>query len=185
MRKSVRHSRWRLRGRRKTAAIGRVEAFAEAIAEIDRSRCEAMWVAYRAAQHAATAALVPEALEGMTDGDAAALFSAHQAWAETQWGVDIEAAVSALEWPLSPGAVSMALRALRISRARLDTAMRKGLRKVEAVILSDKRLPEKFAANPARHYYALQRAMAARRRDEQCRVDEIAPEDSVRMAAAA
>ena len=185
MRKAVRHSRWRLRGARREAAIARVEAFANAVSEIDRARCEAMWIAYRAAQHAATSPLVPDALGDLKDCDAAALFAAHQAWAEAQWGIDIEAAIAALDWPLSPAPVIAAVGSLRVSTVRFNSAARQGLRKVEGGILGDKRLPAKFAANPARHYYALQRAMAARRRDAQCNLDDFAPEDSVRLAAAA
>jgi hypothetical protein len=185
MRGAAKHALWRLRGPRRAAMIARIERFGEALAAIDAARCEAMWVAYRAAQHEATAALVPPALGGLREGDGETLFKAHQAWAEERWGLEIEVALDGLAWPLAPAPVAAAVRALRIPVDRFAKARRQGLRKVEAGILADKRLPPKFAANPAHHYYILQRHMAERRRSDRDQSLGIPIEETVRLAAAA
>lgn len=185
MRTSAKRARWRLRGPRRAAVMARIEAFGEALAAIDAARCEAMWIAYRAAQYEATSALVPEELACLRGDDCATMFAAHQAWAEERWGVEIEAALIALDWPLAPRPVATALAALRIPAERFANAQRKGFRKVEATLIADKRLPPKFAANPAHHYFVLQRSSAERRRSERDRLLGIPIEDTVRLAAAA
>ena len=185
LRTAAKRARWRIGRNRSVELLERVEAFGAALAGIDAERCAAMWIAYRAAQHDATHAMVPAELAALHGGDARAIFAAHQAWFEGRWGLALEAAIVALDWPLRAAPVTALLEGLRIPATRLDKAERRGLRKAEAVLVADKRLPARFAANPAHHYYALQRAMAARRRDERCRFDEFPLEDSVRLAAAA
>jgi hypothetical protein len=185
MRTAAKRARWRLRGARRAAVMERIEAFGAALAAIDAARCEAMWIAYRAAQHEGTAALVPAALGALRDADADAMFAAHQAWAEAEWGLDIEAALAALDWPLDAKPVAAAVRSLRIPAERFAKARKKGLRKVEATLVADPRFPPKFAANPAHHYYVLQRHMAERRRNERDLVLGIPIEDTVRLAVAA
>lgn len=184
MRRAARRAWWRARGRRRAALLERIERFAACVRDIDRARCEAMWIAYRAAQHGATSSLVPTDLAGLGGGeDGRALFLAHQGWAEAQWGMELEAALVALDWPLGAAPVRRIVEALRIPLTALQP--RGGLRKVERAVLADPRLPTGFAANPAQHYYALQRSMAAKRRHEQAALDGIPVEETVRLAAAA
>ena len=167
--KSARRSRWRLGRAGRDALVERVAAFSTALRRIDRERCQAMLFNYRLAlapslRREAADLMPQDLLAALREGSARALCVAQWSWADEHWGAAIEAAMADLAWPLRRKAVAAALAALLPTRADFDRAGRSGWEAVERRITGAPALPYGFAGNPARHYYALQRALADRRR---------------------
>ncbi len=186
--RAARRARWRL-GRAAAAKLGeRVDRFGETLRVIDRERCEAMLLAYRLALspalRGAAAAHVPaDLVEALAAGDRRSLFLAHQRWVEDRWGLAIEAAIADLAWPLRAASVAATIAPLRIGIDRFDAAEREGWARLARRAGSARTLPKGFAANPAQHYYALQRAVTERRRNPRSEWAEQDQGDAVRLAA--
>lgn len=189
----VRGAWWRMRGGEREALLARVAAFGQALRELDRQRCAAMLLAYRLVATPrlgeACRRIDPElaaAIVAVRAHPVAAtrrnLFLAQQKAVETLIGNGLEAAIAELAWPLRPSPVKAAIELLRIPMAQYERAERQGLARVARRLRASKAMPEKFAANPAQAYYALQRHLAARRR-RNAGVDELSPDEAVRLAA--
>ncbi len=143
--------------RRDLALAERVAQFAAAARGIDRERCEAMLLAYRLATR-------PGAREAAAGTDRRSDYLRHVAWAEEHWGGAIEAAIDVLAWRRPPRDLAAVLAALRLPVALFDRAERDGWGRTEARLIGDRAMPRGFAANPGQHYYAIQRALADKRR---------------------
>lgn len=195
-----RHARlayWRVPREERAALAGRIAAFGATLRELDAERCAGLLMAYRLV---ATPSLGGEAAErldpdllaalreaqlqrGQADTAARrALFEAHQRWAGKLIGTRIEQALAALEWPLSRRALRGAIEALRIPLVAYERAERSGLGRIERRLRGSKRLPEKFAANPAQAFFQLQRQTAERRR-RSADGEDLSADDTVRLAA--
>ena len=185
---AARRARWRIGRDVSDALVERVARFGEALAAIDRERCEAMVVAYRLLHRpglrAAAFERLDPALIAAFDGDEGlGLFLAHQQWVEDRWGVDIEAAIAELGWPLRSARARAAIAALRIPLSRYQRAARRGWPHVERKVLQHPALPKGAARNPAHHYYAMQRSVTERRRQTLAALG-LPPEETVVLAAA-
>ena len=173
--------------RRDEALAGRLEAFAGEARRIDRERCEALLLAYRLA--------TTPGLRGADVGGDAALAGAygaggardnyltHLRWAEVRWGARIETAIDALAWIKPPRKLSKAVAALRLPVELFDCADRKGWARTERSLIADRALPRGFADNPGQHYYAIQRALADKRRKLKGEWSDFDPADAVAIAA--
>ena len=173
--------------RRDDALAGRLELFAGEARRIDRERCEALLLAYRLA--------TTPGLRGADVGGDAALAGAygagdarddyltHLRWAEARWGARIEAAIDALTWIKPPRDLTRAVGALRLPIEQYDRAARKGWAKTERLLTADRALPRGFAGNPGQHYYAIQRALADKRRKLKGEWPDFDPADAVAIAA--
>ena len=196
--RAVRRAWWRLRGEQRTAVLGRVKRFGEALRELDRRRCEAALLAYRLVAtpglgEQARSRLDPDLVAafaachrsrgGADVGARRALFLAQQRWAEALIGDALEGALAALDWPLGARPVRAAVEALRIPLRTYQRAEKRGLGKVERRLRGTKELPAAFAANPAQAFFALQRQLAERRRRAGAEYDELTPDEAVRLAA--
>lgn len=191
-------TRWRRAGR--AALLERVEGLAAALKSIDRERCEALVLAYRLM---ATPGLGSEARERLDpalaealaalragrddDGSAAerwSLFDAHDLWLDARFGVRVDDAVAALDWPGRPPRALAALLALvRIPPSSWQRAERTGWQRLAARTCRHPALPAGFAANPGQHYYRLQRTLAERRRRARSEGLDLALGDTVNLAA--
>ncbi|MDQ3144440.1 MAG: hypothetical protein M3Q57_06120 [Pseudomonadota bacterium] len=196
--RQVRRSWWRLRAGERAALLARVAEFGGALRELDQRRCERALLAYRLA---AAPGLAEDARQGLDPALVAAfaacrahrggpsldarraLFAAHQRWAEALIGDGIEAAISALDWPLGARTVAAAVALLRIPMSAYERAERRGLERVERELRRSKALPAGFAANPAQAFYALQRQMAERRRRAADEFVDLSPDEAVSLAA--
>lgn len=158
--------------------------FTEVFGQASRARCAAAYLAYRLS---ATAALrdeaerrLPPALLEASDQCHAARRSrevvsrevisslSEQSELHALAAVDVESLQAA--WA-AIGATWLGRAASRLlgdkALARGEARARKrGWRKVERKLRSDPRLPAPFRANPAQHFYALQLALAKRRRQQ-------------------
>lgn len=189
MTKAARRARWRIGRAASEALVTRVGRFGDALAAIDRERCEAMVVAYRLLHRPGLRAAAVERLDpgliAAFDGDEAlGLFLAHQRWAEERWGVAIEAAIADLDWPLRGATARSAIEALRIPLSRYQRAARRGWPHVERRLLQHPAMPKGAARNPAQHYYKMQRAVTERRRQTMAALG-LSPEETVVLATAA
>ena len=171
---------WLLRNRE--AARAALDQLGEAIGKASRARCAA---AYRAYRFSAAAALRSEA-EGLMP--AALLDTLQQCHAARRSGdpADEElrrelrncseqwAAAAADDGALAAAWTAVELTGLKRMARRLvgdrvlerGTARdgRRGLHRVDRLVRNDPLLPASFRANPAQHFYALQLALAERRR---------------------
>lgn len=199
MRQAVRQSWWRLSGAERAAQAERLEVFAVKLRALDARRCAGALLAYRLA---ATPGLTGEAQRRLEPEmmaafgacraargavgreDRRALFGAHQHWAEQLIGAELDAAIVALDWRCSAGALRRTIGLVRISLAAYERAEDRGLARVEHAIRGDKTLPASFASNPAQAFYAIQRHLAERRRKSAAEGGEALPADeAVRFAA--
>lgn len=176
--------RWGWLYRRKDETREALAQFAEALGEASRARCAEAYFAYRMsatpalrseAEHQLPPALL-EALEhchaSRRAGEAgsveiiAALVRESELLARTaENGAVVSAAWAAI------GATWLGRRANRLlsvkALARGEASDRKrGSHKVERELRNDPLLPAAFRANPAQHFYALQHALAERRRQQ-------------------
>ena len=173
--------------RRDEALAGRLETFAGQARAIDRERCEALLLAYRLAT---TPGLRGADVGGDASlagaygaGDAREDYVTHLRWAEARWGVRIEAAIDALAWTKPPRDLAKAVAALRLPIESFDRAARKGWARTERALTADKALPRGFAGNPGQHYYAIQRALADKRRKLTGEWPDFDPAEAVAIAA--
>lgn len=173
--------------RRDATLAARVAIFAAAARAIDRERCEAMLLAYRMAT---APGLRGCAVAGEAGLDGALTKSAprddylrHSRWAEALWGGRIEAAIAALDWARPPRDLAPTVAALGLPIALFDRAERNGWARTERALTADRALPRGFAANPGQHYYAIQRALAERRRKLTGEWLDFAPDEAVAIAA--
>jgi hypothetical protein len=171
---------WMIGARAEASAALRM--LADSIGEASRLRCAA---AYRAYRLAATPALRSAAEDRLPADLLAALDDCHAARrsdsgpsadgpqllaehsdAHACAAVDAEALASAWQ-AISATGLGRAARRLLGDKALSRSAARDrklGNAKVEAAVRSDPLLPASFRANPAQHFYALQHALAERRR---------------------
>lgn len=169
--------------RRERARVG-LAALAKALGKASRARCAAGYRAYRmsatpALRGEAEARLPVELVDALSQVHAARranepvsaelrhrlaeLSEIHAAGA-----VDYEALASAWE-AINQTGLGRAARRLLGDRALSRGAERDrklGCGKVEHALRSDPMLPASFRANPAQHFYALQHALAERRRQQ-------------------
>ena len=172
--------------RRDAALAARVAAFAASARAIDRERCEAMLLAYRLATAPGLRGCVAgeAGLDGaLTKGVPRDDYLLHSHWAEARWGGRIEAAITALDWARPPRDLARAVAALRLPIALYDRAEREGWARTERALIADRALPRGFAGNPGQHYYAIQRALAERRRQLTGEWLDISPDEAVAIAA--
>ncbi len=190
MARQARWRGWRLGGEARAALLGRVAEFGETLRALDARRCESLVLAYRLAVTPglggeARRRLAPGLLAGFTGGRSGAarrtLFLAQQALVEDGIGVELEQAIVTLGWPLAPRAVAKAITTLRVPLSAFDRAEARGWGRVEAGFSASAALPPRYAANPGRHYYALQRALLDKQRKAHVALCEL--EDTVRLAA--
>ncbi|MEQ7873081.1 hypothetical protein ABDK56_03625 [Sphingomonas sp. ASV193] len=187
MKAAARRARWRIGREASEALVGRCDAFGAALAAIDRDRCQEMVVAYRLMHTPGlrdeALARLPAALVAAHAGDEAhGLFAAHLGWFEERWGAEVDAATTALAWPLKHKAAAVVTALLRVGQPAYDRAARKGWPHVEKTLLSDPAMPAGAARNPAQHYYAMQRMVCERRRQAQASLG-LSPEETVVLAA--
>lgn len=180
--------RWWLGPARADAIRGRVRAFGEALRELDRQRCEAMLMAYRLAftpglGAAADAELPADLLDALRGDDRRLAFLAHVRWVEERWGIELERAIAALDWPFGARVAARAIAALRLPVKRFERAERRGWEAAEQLILKSRALPAGFAANPGQAYYKLQRGLADKRRSERGEWADLPPDEAVSLAA--
>ena len=176
--------RWGWTFREREGAEEALDVLAEALGGQSRARTMA---AYRCYRLSATAALRDEAEAGLPPELLAALDQCHLARREGR-PLDAdsclalsEASERLAEAATDGGQIDAAWAAietsdLRRSARRLlgDKALarceakgqRKGWERVELALRSDPALPASFRANPAQHFYALQRALTERRRQQ-------------------
>jgi hypothetical protein len=173
---------WMISGREQARAA--LKGLREALGEASRRRCAA---AYRAYRLSATPALRGEAerclaaeLLGLLDQCHSARRS-HEAIAtvaaeglaghsEACAAAVVDAGAAAAAWKAieATGLKRIARRLLGDKRlaAAASRDRKRGWTKVEAELRADPMLPASFRANPAQHFYALQHALAERRRQE-------------------
>ena len=193
----ARRALWRI-GRDERAALeARIAAFGATLRVLDAERCAGLLMAYRlvatpSLSGEAAKRLDPDLLAALGAAQSQrgqahaharlALFEAHQRWAEALIGERVEHAIAALAWPLSPRALRGAVEALRIPHVAYARADRRGLGRLVRRLRASKRLPAKFAANPAEAFFQLQRQTAERRRSA-AEGDDLSGDDAVRLAA--
>ena len=190
--------RWGWKAAARAEARAALEALAEALGEAARERCT---IAYRAYRLSATKALRGEAERvvalallaaldhchvarrggvAMTDAERRTLTEASGA-AATFDSKDLADAWAAIDATRLGAAVRRLLGDRAMGRDALAAA-RHGCDRAEARLRQDKSLPEKFRTNPAQHFYALQHALAERRR-KQWREDADRDSDGEALAA--
>ncbi len=172
-----------LRGRGDAPAAALAQ-LAEAIGEASRARCAAAYLAYRLTS---TPALRGEGELRLPPGLVEALDQCHSArrskeavTAETIAALAEQSRVHAgaaadpevlaeawaaigQTWLKRPAERLLGDKALARGEAR---DRKRGWQRVERELRSDPRLPASFRANPAQHFYALQHALAERRRQQ-------------------
>lgn len=182
---------WRIRGREQAKAA--LQLLAESLGSERQERTAATYRAYRMT---ATAALLPVAEERLPADLCGALFLCHRARrdAAAMPASEITTLAEASEnWAcgsVDAASIQQAWDAVRLSglrrvahqllgsQALAKAAMRdarKGGPKLETEVRNHRLLPGAFTANPAQHFYALQLALANRRRQqwrEACDADE-------------
>lgn len=193
----ARRAIWRLTRDERLALGERITVFGATLRELDAKRCAGLLMAYRlvatpSLDAEAVKRLEPDLLAALRaaqsargQADAAArraLFVAHERWAEALIGDRIEQAIAALEWPLPGRVLRGAIETLRLPIGAFERADRRGLATIEARLRRSKRLPEKFAANPAQAFFQLQRQTAERRR-RAADGDDLSADGTVRLAA--
>jgi len=182
LRRKVRQWGWTAANRDKARAA--LELLATALGEAARLRAAA---AYRAYRLSATNALRAEAERSLPSALLAALDQCHEARRvgddlSSDWRLALaeeskrladeavdEASLDAAWAAIDASALRRAAGRLLGSRALARAAgrdERRGLAKVERLLLSDPALPASFRANPAQHFYALQRMLRERRRQQ-------------------
>lgn len=182
LRRRLRRWGWAMPRREEAGeALGRL---AEALGEASRQRCA---FAYRAYRLSATSALREEAERTLAQELLAALDGCHAARREgEEIGEEARANLARLSEQAAAEAVDRAMLAAawdavgttglkRAANALLGepalgrTAARdrkKGPARLERRLRQDATLPAPFRANPAQHFYALQHALAERRRQQ-------------------
>ena len=177
-----RFDRWGWITSRRHEARQSLAQLAEAMGEASRARCAAAYLAYRLS---ATPALLSEAEQRLPAELLIALDRCHAARRSREpVSADVMATLSQQSELYATAAVdgqslevawsAVGATWLRRAARRLlgDKALtraeardrRRGWEKVERKLRSDPRLPGSFRANPAQHFYALQHALAERRR---------------------
>ncbi|MDP9421656.1 MAG: hypothetical protein M3Q19_02270 [Pseudomonadota bacterium] len=176
--------RWGWLFTRREEAERALTLLAEALGEASRSRCAAAYLAYRLsatpALHSEAEQRLPPALLRALDGCHAARRSREAVSDETISSLVEESELHALA-AADQGSLNAAWSAIGATwlgraanpllgtkaLARGEARDRKmGLQKVEHLFRNDARLPASFRANPAQHFYALQHALAERRRQQ-------------------
>jgi hypothetical protein len=176
--------RWGWLFSRREEAKRALGILAEALGEESRARCAAAYLAYRLS---ATPALRGEAEQRLSQELLGALDECHAARrsreavstattsllaglseAQALAAVDHEASNAAWSavgatWLRRPANRMLGTKALARAEAR---DRRRGWKQVERELRNDPRLPASFRANPAQHFYALQHALAERRRQQ-------------------
>lgn len=171
---------WLMSGQEQAEAA--LAQFAEAVGELSRARCAA---AYRAYRLSATPALRGEAerllpadlLQALErchaarrGGDAASADDIASLAAESELHATAAAESTSLQVAWSAiGATRLGRAANRLLGAKAlargeASDRRRGWDKAERELRNDPLLPSTFRANPAQHFYALQYALAERRR---------------------
>lgn len=173
---------WMISGRDEARAA--LTVLSRALGDASRARCAA---AYRAYRLSATPALRSEAEKQLPGALLAALDQCHaarrsrestatagvgdlaaQCEAHAAAAVDIEAVESAWRTIEATGMKRLARGLLGEKRLAAAAARdcKRGWSKIEAELRAEPMLPAAFRANPAQHFYALQHALAERRRQQ-------------------
>ena len=181
--------RWGWFATRRERARVALDALAAALGEQSRGRCVAAYLAYRSTgarslRDEAERSLPEELLDaltechaarragsGMTVGAVGALLDASDALVAKDNADDaVEAAWLAIDATGLQRAAHKLIGTRAVNRA-LKRDRKRGWPKIEAALRRDLALPASFRANPAQHFYALQNAIAERRRQrwrEEC-----------------
>jgi hypothetical protein len=177
-------AQWGWRAANREQAREALECLSDALGEASRARAAA---AYRAYRLSATKALRGEAEQSLSSALLAALDHCHAARragdefalearlalaeeSERFAAAAVDRTVLDAAW-IAVGETSLRRAARRLlgDQALARAAARDGLRgwaKVERLLLNDPALPASFRANPAQHFYALQRMLRDRRRQQ-------------------
>lgn len=176
--------RWGWLMPRREQAEGALAQLAEALGEVSRTRCAAAYLAYRlsatpALRSEAEKRLPPELLRALEQTHAArragdevsvevTALLATESELHSVAGVEagsLQAAWSAIATTGLGRLANRLLGAKALARGEVRDRKR-GWDKVERELRGDPSLPATFRANPAQHFYALQYALAQRRRQQ-------------------